>query len=149
MRLLHMEETVCVKIMHGRNGRTYRLPELPLLSVDGYCPETRTIYESFGCYYHGHMCQPFRNVSTLRGDTLAESYEQTFSRVEQITRAGYLFKVQCECEFDDAGRPELLGHPIVQQSPVRSRDALYRGRNEAMCLHYKARRIRPFNMSMT
>jgi len=43
MWLLHMEETDGVKIMHGRNGREYKVPELPQFSVDGYCPETLTI----------------------------------------------------------------------------------------------------------
>jgi len=58
------------------------------------------------------------------------------SLFEQIKRAGYLFKVQWECEFDDAGKPELLPHPIVLQSPLNTRDALYEGRTEAMRLHY-------------
>ena len=48
-----------------------------------------------------------------------------------------------ECEFDEAGivnqKPELLTHPIVEQSPVHTRDALYGGRTESMRLHYKAR----------
>jgi len=88
MWLLHLEETDAVLIMHCRNGREYRLPELPSFSVDGYCTETNTIYESFGCFWHGHTCQPFRDVATLRGDTLAERYERNTSRLEQITRAG-------------------------------------------------------------
>jgi len=46
---------------------------------------------------------------------------------------GYLVKIQWECEFDDAGMP------AVQQSPLRTRDALYGCRSEAMRLHYKAR----------
>jgi len=121
MWLLHMEETDGVKIMHGRNGREYKVHELPQFSVDGYCPETRTIYEFFGCYFNGHTCQPFRDVITTRGDTLAERYVRTMSRLEQITRSGYLVKVQWECEFDESGivkqKPQLLTHPIVQQSP--------------------------------
>jgi len=60
------------KILHGPNGRDYRLPELPHFSVDVFCPETRTVYEFLGCYYHGHTCQPYRNVCTMRGDTLAD-----------------------------------------------------------------------------
>jgi len=40
------------------------------------------------------------------------------SRLEQITRAGYLVNVQWECEFDDAGRPEVLAQPRVHQSPL-------------------------------
>jgi len=83
--LLHMEETDSVKIMHCRNGREYKSPDLPRFNVDGYCPETGTVYEFFGCAYHGHTCQQLRDVTTLRGYTLAESYEQIMSRLEQIT----------------------------------------------------------------
>jgi len=64
MWLLHMEETDGVQIMHCRKGRKYRLPELPNYSVDSYCLETNTIYEFIGCFWHGHKCQPFRDVAT-------------------------------------------------------------------------------------
>ena len=69
MWLLHIEETDGGMIMHVRE---YKVPELPQFSVDGYCPRTRTIFEFFGCYFHGHTCQPFRDVITTSGDTLAE-----------------------------------------------------------------------------
>jgi len=136
-----MEQTDGCRIMHARNGREYRLPELPKYSVDGYCPETNVVYEFFGCFYHGHTRQSFRDIKTMSGDTLVERYERTMSRLEQITRAVYKVKVKWECEFDNAGivnqKPELLTHPIVEQSPLHTRDALYGGRTEAMRLHYK------------
>jgi len=44
MWLLHMEQTDCVVIKDTRNGREYRLPELPHFSVDGYCADTNTVY---------------------------------------------------------------------------------------------------------
>jgi len=128
--LLHVEETDGVNEM--RCGE-YRLPELPRFIVDGYCPETRTFYEYFGCFYHGNTCQPFRGVATLRGNTLVERHERTMSRLEQITRAVYLVKVQWECAIDNKGKP------IVEQSLLRTRDALYGGRTEAVRLRYKAR----------
>jgi len=73
------------------------------------------------------------------GDMVAERYETIMSSLEQITRVGYLVKVRRECEFDDAGRPELFAHPIVEQSPLCTRDSVYRGRTEAMRLHYNTR----------
>jgi hypothetical protein len=141
MGLLHMEQTDGVVIKHARNGREYILTELPHFSVDCYCAETNTVYEFFGCYFHGCTCQPFRDVITTNGDTLAARYELTMPRLEQITRAGYQVKVQWECAFDDAGiaTPELLAHPTVCKSPLCTLDALYGGRTEAMRLHYKAR----------
>ena len=51
--LLHMKQTDGVVIKHARSGREYRLPELPHYSVDGYCAETNTIYEFFGCHWKG------------------------------------------------------------------------------------------------
>ena len=76
MWLLHMEQTYGLTIKHARNGREYRLPELPHFSVDGYCVETNTIYEIFGCHWLCCTCQPFRDVITTNGDTLAARYEQ-------------------------------------------------------------------------
>jgi len=142
MWLLHMEQEDGVKIMHGRNGREYNVPEMPYFSMDGYCSETRTIYEFNGCFHHGHTCQSFRDVTTTSGDTLAERYERTMSRLDQITHEGYQVKIEWECEFDESGivrqKSELLNYPIVRQSPLRTRDALYGGRTETMCLHYIA-----------
>jgi len=120
--LLQIEKIDGEKIMHGRNVREVIVPELPHFSVDGYCPETRKIYEFFGCHFHGHTCQPFCDVITLIGDTLPERYEREMSPLEKLTRAGYLVKVQGECEFDNAEKPTL------QRSPLRTRDVLYGGR---------------------
>jgi hypothetical protein len=74
----------------------------------------------------------------LAGDTLEERYARTMARTEQIARAGYV-KIQWECKFDEAKiieeNNELLTHPIVRHSPLKTRDALYGGRTEAMRLH--------------
>ena len=140
---MHTEQTDGCQIQHARNGREYRPPELPHYSEYSYCAETRTVYEFLGCYYHGCTCQPFRDVKTLGGQTLAERYEQTLSRIEHIKRAGYQVKIQWEYKFDEAGiveqKPELLVHPFVKHAPLITRDALYGGRTEAMRLHYKIR----------
>ena len=143
MWLLHMEQTDGYRIMHARNGRKYRPTEHPKYSVDEYCPETKTIYEFFGCFFDGHTCQTFRNINTMCGDTLAEIYVRTMSQLVQITQARYQVKMQSECEFDDAGivnqKPELPTHPVVEQSPLHTSHALYGVRTEAMRLYYKLR----------
>jgi G:T-mismatch repair DNA endonuclease (very short patch repair protein) len=78
------------------------------------------VYEFMGCYYHGHTCQPFRDVTTAVGDTLAERYERTMSRIEQIAGAGYRVEVQWECELDEEIQSELQTHPLVQQAPPKN-----------------------------
>jgi G:T-mismatch repair DNA endonuclease (very short patch repair protein) len=126
--------------MHAGNGREYRLPELPNFSVEGFCEETRIICEFLGCYFHCHTCQPFRDVPTMGKETLAERYERTMTRIEQITQAGYEVKIVWECDFDRDGiveeKPELLTHPIVQHTALNTRDALYGGRTEAICPYH-------------
>jgi hypothetical protein len=62
------------------------------------------------------------------------------ARLEQKTRAGSQVEVERECNFDSEimpHHPELKAHPMVQHSPLNTRDALYGGRTEAMRLHYK------------
>jgi G:T-mismatch repair DNA endonuclease (very short patch repair protein) len=103
MWLLHIEQVDGCHIMHAINGREYRLPELPHFSVDGYCAESRTVYEFLGCFYDGHTCQTFRDVPKLSDEILADRYEGTMSRTEQITRSGYKVKIMWECEFCEAG----------------------------------------------
>jgi len=88
------------KILPGRNGRDYRLPELSHINVDGFCPETRRGYEFISCYYHGHTCHLYRDVSTMSVETVAVRYVRTMVGIEQITREDYLLEVQWEGEFD-------------------------------------------------
>ena len=92
-------------------------------------------------FYHGCKCKPLRDHKTLDEDTLAERYERTMSRIEQIAAAGYTVKLLWEYEFDAAKivvqNPELLTHPIVRHSPLHTRDALYGSRTVALRLHYK------------
>lgn len=143
MWLVHKEQTDVCRKMHARNGREHRLPELSNFSVDGYCAETRTVYETFSCFYQGHTCHSFRDVITISGETFAERYKRTMTRLEHITRAVYQVRIQWECEFDEAGivqqTAELLTHPIVEQSPLNTRCALYGHRTEDIRLHYKVR----------
>jgi hypothetical protein len=109
MWLLHMQQVDNCHIMHARNGREYRLPELPNFNVDGYCEETRTVYEFLNCYFHGHTCQPFRDVPTMGKKTLTQRYERTVTRIEQITQAGYEVKFFWECDREGIveEKPEL------------------------------------------
>jgi hypothetical protein len=77
------------RILHGRNGKECRLPEVPDIRVYGVCEETRNVYEFNGCNFHGHTCMPFRDTpAACGGDTLAQRYENTMARLERITRAG-------------------------------------------------------------
>jgi hypothetical protein len=83
MWLLHMKQTDGVVIMHARNGREYRLPEIHNFSVDDYFAEMNTVHEFFGFYWHGCACQPFRDDITTNADTLAARYKLTMAQLDQ------------------------------------------------------------------
>jgi hypothetical protein len=71
---------------------------------------------------------------------MAHRYESTTTRLEQITEAGYKVQVMWECEFDTSilvHHHELQVQPIVEHSPLNTRDALYEVRTEATWLLYK------------
>ena len=52
------------------------------------------------------------------GETLAERYEQTMARIEQLKSAGYTVKVQWECELE--GADDLREQPIVRHVPLNT-----------------------------
>ena len=64
-----------------------------------------------------------------RGETLAERYEQTLARIEQLKRASYNVKVQWESEFE--GADDVQTHLIVIHEPMDTREALYVGWNRS------------------
>jgi hypothetical protein len=70
---------------------------------------------------------PYRDTATLGqdADTIAQRYEQTMVRLEQITQAGYEVDVMWEYEFDRdilPKHPELRNHPLVQHAPLNTRN---------------------------
>jgi len=84
--LSHRERTDGCSISHGRNGREFRLPELRNLSVDGYCHETRKVYEFNGCFWHGHTGLTFRDVATFNEDTLRDMNKNGKTRKDNVSR---------------------------------------------------------------
>jgi G:T-mismatch repair DNA endonuclease (very short patch repair protein) len=68
---------------------------------------------------------PYLDTATLGqdDDTLAQRYEHTMARLEQITKAVYEVNVMWECEFDRdilPKHPKLRNHPLVQHAPLNT-----------------------------
>ena len=76
-----------------------------------------------------------RLTNRMRGDNLAERYEQTMFHLERIKGAGY--------QQDAVGvlfcAPE--GMEVEEMLPLGTRDVLYGGNTEAMSLHYKEKEV--------
>ena len=79
----------------------------------------------YGVFLARVLMPTVRVLKTLGEDTLAERYERTMTRIEQITKAGYTVTVMWECEFDTSKiverKPQLLTHPLVSHSPLYTR----------------------------
>ena len=56
--------------------------------VDGYDPETNTIYEYYGSYWHGNPEKyPSDSYNVQLGKTFGELYEATISREKKLSKS--------------------------------------------------------------
>lgn len=121
----------------------YKTP-LGGISVDGYNPETNTIYEFLGCYFHGcKNCFNWRQAKTHDNVTMDDKYSATHYRIQGFTSMGYTVCTIWECSF----RKLLKQNPILLNSlqnsnlilygNINCRDALFGGRTEVFQTLYE------------
>ncbi|XP_066279615.1 uncharacterized protein [Branchiostoma lanceolatum] len=138
-----------VHIQHVNNGGEKRVCGR---KVDGFCEETKTVYEYNGCFYHG--CQTCFKPSTRNpvNDTLMiELYMDTLRKKRMIERTGLVYVEMWTHEFDKIKEndPDYTDYrqrcPIVAQTPaerdgiefLNPRDAFFGGRTNATKLYAK------------
>ncbi|XP_037915062.1 uncharacterized protein LOC119653974 [Hermetia illucens] len=117
------------------------------LFVDGFDPKTNTVYEFFGCFYHGCPdCFKFNSSDIIKGskcDTLSQRHESTMKKMSAIRKNGYNLEYIWECDFKDF----LKRNPAVDKQitedlayftlPLTPRDAVYGGRTEVFRTYAK------------
>lgn len=90
--LIYEEEKRGINIRHAAKGREAVVSGV---KVDGYCEETKQVFEFHGCYFHGHpIClQHNRDISLLNdpNDTLNSRYEKTVAKSERLRELGYVY----------------------------------------------------------
>jgi hypothetical protein len=111
--------------------------------VDGYDEASRTVYEFYGCYWHGCPdCYP--NLTTEKHPhrvqkTYQDLYEETERRAKALEDQGYTVISILEHEFDRIVQQNPQLEQFIQdldiQDPLNPRDALYGGRTNAMRLY--------------
>lgn len=86
-------------IQHAENGKEFSIPETKL-KADGYCPETKTIFEFHGDYWHGNpnLYTP-ETINEINGKTMGELYTKTIEREKKIRKLGYELVVIWETEW--------------------------------------------------
>ena len=130
-----------IKIRHALNGGEQKVCGH---YVDGYDPETKTVYEFHGCYWHGcpkHF--PDRTkINTYSCLTMYELYKQTVEKTEKLKRAGYQVTEMWECEYDrlyqdDQDFKKMVDAEFTNLDPLKPRDALFGGRTNSTRLFYE------------
>lgn len=132
------------KIKHVRSGGEQSLSvEGKIYKVDGYNAESKTVYEFHGCFYHAcpdcfpkqryrkHNCHPDRS--------LAEVYEATCKKTQQLRDAGYTVIEKWEHEFEEDKKTDsalvafLSTFELVE--PLNPRDSFFGGRTNGVRLY--------------
>ena len=132
-----------INIQTNANGGEKRVARFQL---DGYCEQKKTIYEFYGCYWHGcNKCYTYSTWNSTRNYTMGYLRQNTLDRRDSILKAMPGFKLIeiWECEFDELCKSSpsleiyINSHPIVEA--LKPRDALFGGRTNAFQLHYKCK----------
>lgn len=124
------------RIYHAKNGGEINLGPY---TVDGYDPESNTVYEFHGCYWHGcpqcHSDLQNENHPHRVDCTYGTLYEQTLIREHHLREQGYKVVSIWEHDFDlemknNFELQEFVGN-LNFQDPLNPREALYGGRTNA------------------
>jgi hypothetical protein len=118
------------RIRHARNGGEFRIKGTRYFA-DGQ--HGNTLYEFYGCYYHGHHCVPDRQVKDPKSRrTMATLYQECQRREAQIKALGYQLITIWECQWDrEVSQSQELQRFVAALDlppPLKIRDALTGGR---------------------
>ncbi|XP_039294128.1 uncharacterized protein LOC120353641 [Nilaparvata lugens] len=100
--------------------------------VDGYCEQTKTVYQYHGCFWHGcSRCYRPDTINNVNRESMGDLYIKTCHRTEQLQKAGYTVVEMWECEWvnkykkmDEDSKAKLI-------EPLEPRDAFFGGRTNA------------------
>ena len=108
--------------------------------VDGFDPASNTVYEFYGCFYHGCLtCHPqgrHEPHQQLHGRTWQDVYQATVRRESMLRAAGYTLVVCWEHEWTRMKNESHDLKTVIQsyhlQPPLNPRDAFFGGRTNAI-----------------
>ena len=132
------------RLQHARNGGEHPIPlGNRVYHVDGFDTMSHTVYEFYGCFWHGcPKCYPRARLEPhkkFQGRNCEELYWATINRQNLLRRAGYSFVSIWECEWNQQKRttPGLddTSRSYDLQAPLNPRDAFFGGRTNAVRLY--------------
>jgi hypothetical protein len=144
--LEYLRQTTAPGIKHvgNSNNGEYKIGKY---RVDGFDPQTKTIYEFYGCFFHGHAkcVENMFELNPVTHITFQGLYEQTILREKQLSALGYNIVHIWECEWESM-KVENKDCEILQSClkeikgflPINPRNAFKGGRTETMQLRGKS-----------
>ena len=130
-------------IKHALNGGEKKLTiGNKTYKVDGFCEETNTIYEFYGCFWHGHSsCYKPNVVNSKNQKDMGTLNDLTVGKRDTIKNAGYSHVSTCECQLAKNKDFQKFAKNFTQEmvEPLNPRDAFYGGRTNATKLLYNSK----------
>ena len=139
--LLREQQHQGIQIQHATNEGEYIVPDTRC-TVDGFHAPSRTIYEFYGCFYHGFpSCYKDRYTyqKNLLNRTVDDAYNTT-KRAQVLRNKGYTVMWECEWRYQQKINPtiyDFLDNQDIQE-PLNLRDAFFGLRTNAARLHCTA-----------
>lgn len=93
-------ESIWLDILNIPNDNIHRQVRIDKYIVDGYDPQTKTVYEFLGDYWHGNLnIFNYQDINPLCKKTYLELFEQTNEKFEKLKELGYNIIWIWESEF--------------------------------------------------
>ena len=130
-----------IEIRHALNGGEEKICGH---YVDGYHQDSKTVFEFYGCYWHGcprHF--PDRNrINPHNCRSMQQLYAETLQKKDTLKEAGYRVIDIWECHYDkmykeDADFRKIVDAEFTNLDPLRPRDALFGGRTNSTKLFHE------------
>jgi len=142
--LIPKEGACADRIKHVKNGgeQKVRTPSRECF-VDGLDPVTNTVYEFYGCLWHGcPHCYPGKRDMKRRvmpDRSAEEAYRATLKKSADLQKAGYHVVEIWECKWDRLVKQDPQIKAFINQlkwvDPLEPRDAFFGGRTGAVSLY--------------
>ena len=125
-----------VNIKHALNGgeKTF-----PFGKVDGFCEESKTVYEFQGCFWHGcEKCFSNDMINTKNQMDMLTLRKRTQAKNDKIRNAGYKLVEEYECELKENNEFKKFFKTWDREcvEPLNPRDAFFGGRTNVTKLTY-------------
>ncbi len=138
--IMHTQQ---INIQHFRNGGEQKFANF---RVDGYHKDSKTIYEFYGCYYHGcPRCFTQGSFNKQRQLLQSTIYKKHVDRIKNLKEKNkdHVFIEMWECDFNKLKKesPELRSFLISDKCDILDRldprDSLFGGRTNAIKMYHK------------